>query len=77
MILNRYAGPLGKVKGAQDLRLDADTGRREVQMVLNRDWAMKTGITRLTRSKRRAVIRHRSSTSYSLTEAATTQRLSR
>ena len=36
---------LATVKGVEDLRLDADTGRREVQMVLNRDQAMKAGVT--------------------------------
>lgn len=36
---------IAKVKGVEDIRLDADTGRREVQMVLNKDKAMKAGIT--------------------------------
>ncbi|MCI0413280.1 efflux RND transporter permease subunit [bacterium] len=34
-----------KVKGVEDLRLDAKTGRREVQMVLNREKAIQYGIT--------------------------------
>jgi HAE1 family hydrophobic/amphiphilic exporter-1 len=34
-----------KVKGVEDLRLEANTGRREVQMVLNREKAIKAGIT--------------------------------
>lgn len=42
---------LAKVKGVEDLRLDADTGRREVQMVLNRDKAMKAGVTPQTLSQ--------------------------
>ncbi len=33
------------VKGVEDLRLDARTGRREVQMVLNREKAIQYGIT--------------------------------
>jgi hydrophobic/amphiphilic exporter-1 (mainly G- bacteria), HAE1 family len=36
---------LAKIKGIEDLRVNADTGRREVQMVLNREKAKKTGIT--------------------------------
>lgn len=36
---------LAKLKGIEDLRMDADTGRREVQMVLNREKAMKSGVT--------------------------------
>jgi HAE1 family hydrophobic/amphiphilic exporter-1 len=36
---------LAKVKGVEDLRIDANTGRREVQMVLNREKAIKAGIT--------------------------------
>ncbi|MCI0613056.1 efflux RND transporter permease subunit, partial [bacterium] len=36
---------LAKLKGIEDLRLDADTGRREVQMVLNREKAIKAGVT--------------------------------
>lgn len=36
---------LAKLKGIEDLRMDADTGRREVQMVLNREKAMKAGVT--------------------------------
>jgi len=36
---------LATVKGLEDLRLAADTGRREVQMVLNREKAIKAGIT--------------------------------
>lgn len=42
---------LAKVPGIEDLRLNADTGRREVQMVLNRDKAMKAGITPQTLSE--------------------------
>jgi len=34
-----------KVKGVEDLRLDAKTGRGEVQMVLNREKAIQYGIT--------------------------------
>ena len=34
-----------KVKGIEDLRLDAKTGRGEVQMVLNREKAIQYGIT--------------------------------
>ena len=34
-----------KVKGVEDLRLDAKAGRREVQMVLNREKAIQYGIT--------------------------------
>jgi HAE1 family hydrophobic/amphiphilic exporter-1 len=34
-----------KVKGVEDLRVDAKTGRREVQMVLNREKAIQYGIT--------------------------------
>ncbi len=34
-----------KVKGIEDLRLDAKTGRREVQMVLNREKAIQYGVT--------------------------------
>jgi HAE1 family hydrophobic/amphiphilic exporter-1 len=44
-------GYLAKVPGIEDLRLDADTGRREVQMVLNREKAMKAGITPQTLSE--------------------------
>ncbi|PWT92713.1 MAG: hypothetical protein C5B54_03090, partial [Acidobacteria bacterium] len=36
---------LSKIKGVEDLRMDANTGRREVQMVLNREKAIKAGIT--------------------------------
>jgi HAE1 family hydrophobic/amphiphilic exporter-1 len=36
---------LAKLKGIEDLRVDSDTGRGEVQMVLNRDKAMKAGVT--------------------------------
>src|SRR5262249_4137769 len=36
---------VAKVNGIEDVRVDANTGRREVQMVLNRDKAMKAGIT--------------------------------
>lgn len=36
---------LANVKGIEDLHLNADTGRREVQMVLNREKAIKSGIT--------------------------------
>lgn len=42
----RNAEPiLAGINGIEDLRMNADTGRREVQMVLNRDKAMKAGIT--------------------------------
>lgn len=34
-----------KVKGIEDLRVDAKTGRREVQMVLNREKAIQYGVT--------------------------------
>ena len=34
-----------KVKGIEDLRLDAKAGRREVQMVLNREKAIQYGVT--------------------------------
>jgi hydrophobic/amphiphilic exporter-1 (mainly G- bacteria), HAE1 family len=34
-----------RVKGVEDLRLDAKAGRREVQMVLNRDKAIQYGVT--------------------------------
>lgn len=37
--------PLAKIKGVEDLRIDANTGRQEVQMVLNREKAIKLGIT--------------------------------
>jgi HAE1 family hydrophobic/amphiphilic exporter-1 len=36
---------LVKVQGIEDLHLNSDAGRREVQMVLNREKAMKAGIT--------------------------------
>jgi hydrophobic/amphiphilic exporter-1 (mainly G- bacteria), HAE1 family len=36
---------LSKIKGVEDLRVDANMGRREVQMVLNREKAIKAGIT--------------------------------
>jgi HAE1 family hydrophobic/amphiphilic exporter-1 len=36
---------IAKLKGVEDVRLDANTGRQEVQMVLNREKAMKAGIT--------------------------------
>jgi HAE1 family hydrophobic/amphiphilic exporter-1 len=36
---------LAKLKGIEDLRVDSDTGRGEVQMVLNREKAMKAGVT--------------------------------
>jgi HAE1 family hydrophobic/amphiphilic exporter-1 len=36
---------LTHIKGIEDLRLDAKAGRREVQMVLNRDKAIQYGIT--------------------------------
>ncbi|MEW6367048.1 MAG: efflux RND transporter permease subunit [Acidobacteriota bacterium] len=37
--------PVARVKGVEDVRVDANTGRKEVQMVLNREKAMKAGIT--------------------------------
>ncbi len=36
---------IAKVKGVEDVRLDANAGRKEVQMVLNREKAIKAGIT--------------------------------
>lgn len=50
-IARSLEGTLSKVKGVEDLRLNADTGRREVQMVLNRDKAMRAGITPQTLSQ--------------------------
>ncbi len=36
---------LAKLKGIEDLRLDSESGRGEVQMVLNREKAIKAGVT--------------------------------